>query len=50
LAFSAKTVIERNRLFRGLTQATIERIAALAMRRLYPEGAVVFMRGDPGAW
>jgi CRP/FNR family cyclic AMP-dependent transcriptional regulator len=48
LAFSAKTVIGRNRLFRGLTQATIERIAALATRRHYSDGAVVFMRGDPG--
>ena len=48
LAFSAKTVIERNRLFRGLTPATIERIAALAARRQYCDGAVVFMRGDPG--
>jgi CRP/FNR family transcriptional regulator, cyclic AMP receptor protein len=48
LAFSAKTVIERNRLFRGLPQATTERVAALATRRVYSAGAVVFMRGDPG--
>jgi CRP/FNR family transcriptional regulator, cyclic AMP receptor protein len=48
VAFTAKTVIERNRLFRGLAPATIERIAALATRRTYDEGAVVFMRGDPG--
>ena len=39
---------ERNRLFRGLPQVTIERIAALASRRTYAEGAVVFMRGDVG--
>jgi CRP-like cAMP-binding protein len=48
LAFAAKTVIERNHLFRGLGRATVERIAALATRRLYQEGAVVFMRGDAG--
>jgi CRP/FNR family transcriptional regulator, cyclic AMP receptor protein len=48
LAFTAKTVIERNRLFRGLGKTTIERIAALATRRLYAQDAVVFMRGDPG--
>jgi CRP-like cAMP-binding protein len=48
LPFTAKTVIERNRLFRGLGSATIERIAALATRRPYADGAVVFMRGDPG--
>ncbi len=48
MAFTAKTVIERNRLFRGLAAATIERIASLAARRTYEQGAVVFMRGDPG--
>lgn len=41
-------MIERNRLFRGLSPQTIERIAALAIRRTYEEGAVVFMLGDPG--
>jgi CRP/FNR family cyclic AMP-dependent transcriptional regulator len=45
---TAKTVIERNQLFRGLATATIERIAALATRKAYAQGAVVFMRGDPG--
>jgi CRP-like cAMP-binding protein len=44
----AKTIIERNRLFRGLHLKTIEQIAALASRRTYKSGAVVFMRGDPG--
>ena len=48
MPFTAKTVIERNRLFRGLEKAAIERVAALATRRLYEQGAVVFMRGDPG--
>jgi len=48
VAFTANTVIERNHLFRGLGKATLERIAALATRRHYQEGAVVFMRGDAG--
>jgi CRP-like cAMP-binding protein len=48
VAFAAKTVIERNRLFRGLARPTIERIAALATRKSYEADAVVFMRGDPG--
>lgn len=45
---SAKTLIERDMLFRGLPQATLERIAALGLRRVFEEGHVVFMRGDPG--
>ncbi|HEV7714728.1 MAG TPA: Crp/Fnr family transcriptional regulator [Steroidobacteraceae bacterium] len=48
MALSANTIIERNRLFRGLPPQTLERIAALATRRSYDEGAIVFMRGDPG--
>jgi CRP-like cAMP-binding protein len=45
---TAKTVIERDSLFRGLPQATIERIATLAVRRVQEAGSVIFMRGDPG--
>jgi len=45
---NAKTLIERNTLFRGLPQKTIDRVAALATRRVYEEGTIVFMRGDPG--
>ncbi|MEP7243602.1 MAG: Crp/Fnr family transcriptional regulator [Gammaproteobacteria bacterium] len=48
MALTAKTLIERNSLFRGLSQATIERVTALANRRVYDEGATVFLRGDPG--
>ena len=45
---NAKTLIERNSLFRGLPQKTIDRVAALATRRSYDDGAIIFMRGDPG--
>jgi CRP/FNR family cyclic AMP-dependent transcriptional regulator len=48
LALNARTIIERNGLFRGLAPQTIEHIAALAARRTYKAEAVVFMRGDPG--
>jgi CRP/FNR family cyclic AMP-dependent transcriptional regulator len=48
LAITAQTVIERDNLFRGLPKTTLERIAALGRRRVYEEGAVIFMRGDPG--
>ena len=48
LAITAKTVIERDSLFRGLPKATLERIAALRIRRIYEPDAVIFLRGDPG--
>ena len=48
VALSAETIIERNSLFRGLPRETLTRIASLATRRAYDEGAVIFMRGDPG--
>jgi CRP-like cAMP-binding protein len=41
-------IVERNSLFRGLPRETRARIVALAVRRVYEEGAVIFMRGDPG--
>ena len=45
---TAKTVVERDNLFRGLPKVTLERIAALGRRRVYAEGTVIFLRGDPG--
>jgi CRP/FNR family transcriptional regulator, cyclic AMP receptor protein len=48
VAITAKTVVERDSLFRGLPKTTLARIAALGSRRVYKEGAIVFMRGDPG--
>ena len=48
LPLNARTIIERNSLFRGLKPSTLEQIAALATRRTYKNGAVVFLRGDPG--
>lgn len=48
MPITAKTVVERDSLFRGLPQATLARIAALGSRRVYEKDAIVFMRGDPG--
>lgn len=48
MAINAHTIIERNSLFRGLAPAAIAHVVALATRRNYENGAVVFMRGDPG--
>jgi CRP-like cAMP-binding protein len=45
---SARTVIERNRLFRGLPSATLDRIAELALRRAYRKGETIFAQSDPG--
>ena len=47
MALNARTVVERNRLFRGLPAATIDRIAALAIRRDYARGESIFAQSDP---
>jgi CRP-like cAMP-binding protein len=48
MALNARTVIERNRLFRGLPPATLERIAGLAIRRVFAKGERIFAQADPG--
>jgi CRP/FNR family transcriptional regulator, cyclic AMP receptor protein len=47
-SLSARTVLQRNYLFRGLPDASLGRIAALATRRTYTKGAVIFAQGDEG--
>jgi CRP-like cAMP-binding protein len=47
MALSAYTVIERNRLFRGLPPATLTQIASLGVRRQYAKGATIFAQSDP---
>ena len=47
MALSAYTVIERNRLFRGLPSATLTRIAGLGVRRQYAKGETIFAQSDP---
>ena len=48
MALAASTILERNRLFRGLSPQTIQQIASLSVRRPYPMGAIIFSQGDPG--
>jgi CRP/FNR family cyclic AMP-dependent transcriptional regulator len=48
MALAANIILERNRLFRGLSAATIQQIASLSTRRPYSEGSIVFSQGDPG--
>ena len=45
---TATAVLKRNYLFRGLPDSAIERIAALAVKRNYGKGEVVFSQGDRG--
>jgi CRP-like cAMP-binding protein len=47
-AITAKAVLQRNYLFRGLSDTTLERLASLATRRTYDKGAVIFAQGDRG--
>jgi CRP-like cAMP-binding protein len=49
VGLNARTVIERNRLFRGLPGATLDRIATLATRRPYRKGEVIFAQADSGS-
>jgi CRP-like cAMP-binding protein len=46
MSVTAKAVLRENLLLRGLTEATLDRVAALAVRRNFPKGAIVFQQGD----
>lgn len=48
MALTAQTILERNHLFRGLPAATIQQLCAVALRRTYKTGAIVFSQTDPG--
>jgi CRP/FNR family transcriptional regulator, cyclic AMP receptor protein len=48
MAMAASTLLERNRLFRGLPAPTIGQIAALSVRRPYAAGSIIFSQGDAG--
>src|SRR5690606_38378258 len=45
---TAKAILHRNYLFRGLPEVSLERVASLASRRTYDKGAVIFAQGDEG--
>jgi CRP/FNR family cyclic AMP-dependent transcriptional regulator len=48
VTLAADVILERTRLFRGLPAATIRQISALATRRSYLPGAIVFSQAEPG--
>ena len=48
MALSVQTILERNRLFRGLSTAAVQQISSLVVRRFYQDGAIIFSQGDPG--
>lgn len=48
MALTVQTILERNRLFRGLPAATLQQLSGLAVRRTYAEGASVFSQAGPG--
>lgn len=45
---TAQNILRRNYMFRGLAEPTLQRIAALAGRKHYEKGAVIFSQGDTG--
>ena len=45
---SPKAVLRHNYLFRGLSDTALDGIAALATRRTYYKGSVIFSQGDKG--
>jgi CRP-like cAMP-binding protein len=45
---SPKTVLRHNYLFRTLSDSTLESLAALATKRSYFKGSVIFSQGDEG--
>ena len=47
-SLTAKAVLQRNYLFRGLPDAALQRLAALATRRSYDKGEIIFAQGDEG--
>jgi CRP/FNR family cyclic AMP-dependent transcriptional regulator len=47
-SLTAKAVLQRNYLFRGLPLVALDRVASLATRRVYQKGAVIFAQGEPG--
>jgi CRP/FNR family transcriptional regulator, cyclic AMP receptor protein len=44
----ARTIVQRNTLFRGLAARILDEIVALSSRRTCAERAILFLRGDPG--
>jgi CRP-like cAMP-binding protein len=48
MSITARAVLKANRLFRELPDATLDKLASLAIRRTVKRGARIFAQGDPG--
>lgn len=48
MALAIQTILERSRLFRSLSAPALQQITALAIRRSFRDGAIIFSQGDPG--
>ena len=48
MTITARAVLKANRLFRELPDGTLDKLAALAIRRTLKRGARIFAQGDPG--
>jgi CRP-like cAMP-binding protein len=48
IELNAKLILQQNFLFRGLPEATIDKIAAMAHARAYRKGQEIFSQGGPG--
>lgn len=48
MTITARAVLKANRLFRELPDGTLDKLAALAVRRTVRKGARIFAQGDPG--
>ena len=45
---TARAVLQRNQLFRHLSEESLNKLAALAVRRSRPKGSLIFSQGEPG--
>ena len=48
MTLTARAVLKANRLFRDLPDATVDKLASLAVRRSVKRGVRIFAQGDPG--
>ncbi len=48
MTLTARAVLKANRLFRDLPDATVDKLASLAVRRSVPKATRIFAQGDPG--
>lgn len=45
---TAKSILERNYMFRGLSSRILDEVATISVQRRYGKGELIFAQGDPG--